>query len=161
MKKNKTNKFKTNKNKTNKFKTNKNKTKTRKYKNKKFAKGLKEEIKFYVKERLGIYEPKLVKIMTKELEDEEELKKLVEDKKNYKKYKENIEKNKETMEKKKEELDILDSQGAYRSMRRYPQRISQREDKLQEIKRLENNIYSYIYIMQKLEKKYPNINLSN
>ena len=144
-------------------KTNKNKTKTRKYKNKnkKFAKGLKEEIKFYVKERLGIYEPKLVKIITKDLEDEEELKKLVEDKKDYKKYKENIEKNKENMEKKQEELDTLDSQGAYRSTRRNPERISQREDKLQEIKRLENNIYSYIYKMQMLEKKYPNINLSN
>ena len=156
MKKNKTNKFKRKKNKTNKFKT-------RKYKNRKFAKGPKAEIQFYLKEYLqkhGMHEVAIVKNITKDLKDEE-LMNLAQDKKNYKKYKEDKENKQKELEKIRKELDKLDSQGRYKSTRGNSQRKLEREDKVEEIKRLENNMHSYIYKMQMLENKYPNFNLLN
>ena len=161
MKKNKTNKFKTNKFKTNKFKT--NKFKTRKYKNRKFAKGLlKNTIKFYLKERLGIYEPKLVAIITNNLK-EEELKNLAEDKKNYKKYKNDIQEIEKKIKQKKDNLKKDDDSGIHRASRSRTKQGKQydREQKVEEIKRLENTMHSCIYKMEILEKKYPNTDLSN
>ena len=134
------------------------KNKTNKYKNRKFAKGLKETIQFYVKKRLGIYEPGLVKIITEDLK-EEELQRLIEDKKDYKKYKENIEKKQKELKKKQNELDKLDSRGSItrsQSRNRYT-----RENIVYEIDRLKPIIRDYEYQIKLLKEKYPNTDLSN